>query len=193
MAERVVVNETGLRPTAFLLLLAAPGVAAFPDFCPFAAFFRLGAVLAIFFAEAAGRDVDFFFEDALLGTDLAFFDTFTLFEVFARLGAADLWEDTAFFFSTVTPPLRALFEDFANLDDGDRRLLKLLRRQAAARRSPPGCQVIADSGKREQPRNPVVLPAGYRSGSGILRFSCALRIGLESDRKPDPAITQDGA
>ena len=129
MAEPVVVNETGLRPaaflTAFLVLMAAPGVTAFPDFCPFAAFFGLGAVLAIFFAGAAGRDVGFFFKDALCGTDLAFFDTFALFEVFARFGAADLWEDTAFFFSAVTPPLRALSEDSANLDDGDRRLLKL--------------------------------------------------------------------
>ncbi len=117
MAERVAVNETGLRPTAFLVLLAAPGVAVLPDFCPFAAFFRLGAVLAIFFAGAAGRDVGFFFKDALWATDLAFFDTFALFEVFARFGAADLWEDTAFFCSAVTPPLRALSEVSANLDD----------------------------------------------------------------------------
>jgi hypothetical protein len=130
MAERVVVNETGLRPTAFLLLLAAPGVAAFPDFCPFAAFFGLGAVLAIFFAGAAGRDVGFFFKDALRGADLTFFDTFALFEVFARLGATDVLEDTAFFFLAVTFPLRALLEDSADLD-GDRRLLKLLPRTAA--------------------------------------------------------------
>ena len=181
MAEPVVVNETGLRPTAFLtaflVLMAAPGVAVLPDFCPFAAFFRLGAVLAIFFAGAAGRDVGFFFKDALWGTDLAFFDTFALFEVFARLGVADLWEDTAFFFSAVTPPLRALSEDSANLDDGDRRLLKLLRRQAAARRSPPGCQVIADFAKREQPRCPSSrLPFGFWNTAIFVRSSNMARV-----------------
>ena len=125
MAELVGVNETGFRPIAFLALLAARGAAAFPDFCPFAAFFGLGAVLPIFFAGAAGRDGGFFFKDALRGADLTFFDTFALFQVFARLGATDVLEDTAFFFLAVTPPLRALFEDSANLDDGDRRLLKL--------------------------------------------------------------------
>ena len=130
MAERVAVNETGFRPIAFLALLAAPGVAAFPDFCPFADFFLLRAVFTTL-AEASGRDVDFFFADALCRTDLTFFDNCTLFEVFVRLGAADLWEDTAFFFLAVTLPLRALWEDSANLDDGDRRPPKLLPRMAA--------------------------------------------------------------
>ena len=125
MAELVGVNETGFRPIAFLALLAAP----FPDFCPCADFFLLWAVFTTL-AEASGRDVDFFFEDALRGADLTFCDNFALFEVFARLGATDVLEDTAFFFLAVTFPLRALWEDSADLD-GDRRLLKLLPRTAA--------------------------------------------------------------
>ena len=117
MAEPAVVNETGLRPIAFLAVLAAVGAAGFPDFCPFADFFVLWAFFATL-AEAFGRGVDFFFEDTLLVADLTFFDNFGLFGVFARLGAADLLDDTAFFFLAVTLPLQALLEDSSNLGHG---------------------------------------------------------------------------
>ena len=129
MAELAVVNETGFRPIAFLALLAAVGVAGFPDFCPFADFFVLWAFFTTL-AEAFGSGADFFFEDALFVADLTFFDNFGLFKDFAGLGAADLPEDTAFLFLAVTLFLPALLEDSANLDDGHRPLLTLLPRTA---------------------------------------------------------------
>ena len=110
-------NETGFRPIAFLALLVAVGVAGFTDFCPFANFFVLWASFTAL-AEAFAGGADFFFEDALLAADLTFFDTFGLFAVFAPLEAADLLEDTTFFFLAVTLLLLALLEDSANLGYG---------------------------------------------------------------------------
>ena len=181
MAELVGVKETGFRPIAFLALLAAPGVATFPDFCPFADFFLLWAVFTTL-AETSGRDVDFFFENALCGTDLTFFDNFTLFEVFVRLGAADLLEDTAFFFLAVTLPLRALLEGSANLDDGDRRLLKLLP-GTAARSDPEGTSgaALKRSASRSNPASFLRQPPGCQFYSRF-RQTRATRLPFPSSR-----------